>query len=187
MPKTFETLSLQDAKRMLAAGEAKADQIGIPYNIAVVDAGGYLLAFSRQDGALIGSIDLAIQKAFTARIFDISTGVLAELAQPGKPFYGIHGSNDGKIVIFGGGLPVRRKGIVIGARNQCGHGRTGYRSGRGRNWGDRTVHPIGICRSLKAKQFTFKNYQIRVMDRRSFSQVFRSIIHLGLRAHFCIR
>ena len=115
MPKTFETLSLQDAKRMLAAGEAKADQIGIPYNIAVVDAGGYLLAFSRQDGALIGSIDLAIQKAFTARIFNISTGVLAQLAQPGKPFYGIHGSNDGKIVIFGGGLPVRRKGIVIGA------------------------------------------------------------------------
>jgi uncharacterized protein GlcG (DUF336 family) len=114
MPKTFETLSLQDAKRMLAAGEAKADQIGIPYNIAVVDAGGYLLAFSRQDGALIGSIDLAIQKAFTARIFD-STAILTELAQPGKPLYGIHGSNDGKIVIFGGGLPVRCKGIVIGA------------------------------------------------------------------------
>ena len=115
MPKTFETLSLQDAKRMLAAGETKADQIGIPYNIAVVDAGGYLLAFSRQDGAKIGSIDLAIQKAFTARIFDISTGDLAELAQPEKPFYGIHVSNDGRIVIFGGGLPVRRKGIVIGA------------------------------------------------------------------------
>jgi uncharacterized protein GlcG (DUF336 family) len=51
MPKTFETLSLQDAKRMLAAGEAKAEQIGIPYNIAVVDAGGHLVAFSRQDGA----------------------------------------------------------------------------------------------------------------------------------------
>jgi uncharacterized protein GlcG (DUF336 family) len=115
VPKTFETLSLQDAKRMLAAGEAKADQIGIPYDIAVVDAGGYLLAFSRQDGAKIGSIDLAIQKAFTACIFDISTGVLAELAQPEKPFYGIHVSNEGKIVIFGGGLPVRRKGIVIGA------------------------------------------------------------------------
>ena len=62
MPKTFETLSLQDAKRMLAAGEARAEQIGIPYNIAVVDAGGHLVAFSRQDGALIGSINLAIQK-----------------------------------------------------------------------------------------------------------------------------
>lgn len=115
MPKTFETLSLQDAKRMLAAGEAKAEQIGIPYNIAVVDAGGHLLAFSRQDGALIGSIDLAIHKAFTARACDISTGDLAELAQPGKPLYGIQGSNEGKIVIFGGGLPIRRKDVVIGA------------------------------------------------------------------------
>jgi uncharacterized protein GlcG (DUF336 family) len=115
MPKTFETLSLQDAKRMLAAGEAKADQIGVPYNIAVVDAGGHLLAFSRQDGALIGSIDLATHKAFTSRACDISTRDLAELAQPGKPLYGIQGSNGGKMVIFGGGLPVRRKGIVIGA------------------------------------------------------------------------
>ena len=115
MPKTFETLSLQDAKRMLAAGEAKADQIGLPYNIAVVDAGGHLLAFSRQDGALIASIDLAIHKAFTARACDMSTGDLAELAQPGKPLYGIQWSNTGKIVIFGGGLPIRRKGIVIGA------------------------------------------------------------------------
>jgi len=115
MPKTFESLSLQDAKRMLAAGEAKADQIGLPYNIAVVDAAGHLLAFSRQDGALIASIDLAIHKAFTARACDMSTGDLAELAQPGKPLYGIQYSNTGKIVIFGGGLPIRRKGVVIGA------------------------------------------------------------------------
>jgi uncharacterized protein GlcG (DUF336 family) len=115
MPKTFETLSLQDARRMLAAGEAKADQIGIPYNIAVVDAGGHLVAFSHQDGALIASIDLAIHKAFTARACDMSTGDLAELAQPGKPLYGIQCSNGGKIVIFGGGLPIRRNGFVIGA------------------------------------------------------------------------
>jgi uncharacterized protein GlcG (DUF336 family) len=115
MPKTFETLSLQDAKRMLAAGEAEANKVGIPYNIAVVDAGGHLLAFSRQDGALIASIDLAIHKAFTARACDMSTGDLAELAQPGKPLYGIQCSNSGKIVIFGGGLPIRRKGTVIGA------------------------------------------------------------------------
>ena len=115
MPKTFETLSLQDAKRMLAAGEAKADQIGLPYNIAVVDAGGNLVAFSHQDGALIASIDLAIHKAFSARACDMSTGDLAELAQPGKPLYGIQYSNSGKIVIFGGGLPIRRKGVVIGA------------------------------------------------------------------------
>jgi uncharacterized protein GlcG (DUF336 family) len=64
---------------------------------------------------LIGSIDLAIHKAFTARACDISTGDLAVLAQPGKPLYGIHGSNAGKIVIFGGGLPIRRMGVVVGA------------------------------------------------------------------------
>jgi uncharacterized protein GlcG (DUF336 family) len=115
MPKTIESLSLQDAKRILAAGEAKADQIGLPYNIAVVDAGGHLVAFSHQDGALIASIDLAIHKAFTARACNMSTGDLAELAQPGKPLYGIQYSNSGKIVIFGGGLPIRRKGVVIGA------------------------------------------------------------------------
>jgi uncharacterized protein GlcG (DUF336 family) len=107
MPKTLESLSLQDAKRMLAAGEAKAEQIGIPYNIAVVDAGGHLVAFSRQDGALIGSIDLAIHKAFTARACDTSTEDLAELAEPGKPLYGIHASNGGKIIVFGGGLPSK--------------------------------------------------------------------------------
>jgi uncharacterized protein GlcG (DUF336 family) len=100
---------------MLAAGEAKADTLGIPYNIAVVDAGGHLLAFARQDGAHIGAIDLAINKAFTARVFDISTSDLATQAAPGRPLYGIQKSNDGKIVIFGGGIPVRRDGIVIGA------------------------------------------------------------------------
>jgi uncharacterized protein GlcG (DUF336 family) len=62
----MENLTLADAKRMLNAGEAKADELGIPYNIAVVDAGGHLLSFTRQDGAMIGCIDLAINKAYTA-------------------------------------------------------------------------------------------------------------------------
>ena len=115
MPATIESLTLRDAKRMLAAGEAKADALGIPYNIAVVDAGGHLLAFARQDRALIGCIDLAVNKAFTARIFDIATSDLATQATPGKPLYGIQESNAGKTVIFGGGIPVRRNGAVIGA------------------------------------------------------------------------
>jgi uncharacterized protein GlcG (DUF336 family) len=67
MPRSYTTLTLDDAKRMLQAGEAAAARTGIAYNIAVVDAGGNLLAFVRQDGALIGSIDLAIGKAVTAR------------------------------------------------------------------------------------------------------------------------
>ena len=110
MPRSIYSLTLSEAKRMLTAGEAKAASLGIPYNIAVVDAGGALIAFTRQDGALIGSIDLAIGKAVTARIFDKRTSDLAEMAQPGAPLFGIEQSNNGKIVIFGGGLPVRIDG-----------------------------------------------------------------------------
>jgi uncharacterized protein GlcG (DUF336 family) len=89
-----------------AAGEEKAISLGIPYNIAVVDAAGHLVAFVRQDGSLIGSIDLAIDKAVTARIFDKPTSELAALAQSGKPLFGIQESNSGKVVVFGGGLPI---------------------------------------------------------------------------------
>ncbi len=115
MPHSSITLALSDAKRMLEAGEAKAASIGIAYNIAVVDAGGALLAFARQDGALIGSIDLAIGKAITARLFDKGTADLAEMAQPGAPLFGIEQSNGGKVVIFGGGLPVLIDGTIVGA------------------------------------------------------------------------
>src|SRR5262249_48683333 len=115
MPRTYISLTLEDAKRMLSAAEAKAASLGIPYCVAVVDAGGHLLAFLRQDGALIGSIDLAIDKATSARIFDKSTSDLATLAQPGKPLFGIQESNKGKVVIFGGGVPVVLDGTIVGA------------------------------------------------------------------------
>jgi uncharacterized protein GlcG (DUF336 family) len=106
---------LDDAKRMLAAAEVKAKSFGIAYNIAVVDAGGHLLAFVRQGGALIGSIDLAIDKAATARIFDKATSDLARMSQPGAPLYGIQETNVGKVVIFGGGIPVTLNGSIVGA------------------------------------------------------------------------
>ena len=115
MPRSCATLTLLEAKRMLQAGEAKAASLGIPYNIAVVDAGGHLIAFSRQDGALIGSISLAIGKAKTARMFEKTTDSLAELAQPGAPLFGIERSNGGNVVIFGGGLPVKVDGQIVGA------------------------------------------------------------------------
>lgn len=115
MPRTYSTLTLDDAKRMLAAAEAKASSMGVAYNIAIVDAAGHLVAFLRQDGALIGSIDLAIDKAVTARIFDQATYDLAHLAQPGNSLYGIQESNSGKVVIFGGGIPVKVHGSIIGA------------------------------------------------------------------------
>src|SRR5262252_5482772 len=115
MPKQYETVTLTDAKRMLTAAESKAASLGIAYNIAIVDAGGHLVAFVRQDGALIGSIDLAIDKAMTARFFDKTTSELATLAQSGKPLFGIQESNAGKVVIFGGGVPVVLDGTIVGA------------------------------------------------------------------------
>jgi uncharacterized protein GlcG (DUF336 family) len=115
MPRTYQTVTLEDAKRMLSAAEAKAASLGIPYNIAVVDAGGHSVAFLRQDGALIGSIDLAIDKAVTARIFDKPTSDLAKLAQSGEALFGIQESNSGKVVIFGGGIPLVFGGNIVGA------------------------------------------------------------------------
>jgi uncharacterized protein GlcG (DUF336 family) len=115
MPRTIDSLTLEEAKRMLSAAEAKAETLGIAYNLAVVDVGGHLLAFLRQDGALIGSINLAIDKAKTARIFDKATSELAELAQSGRPLFGIQESNAGEVVIFGGGIPVILGGSVVGA------------------------------------------------------------------------
>src|SRR5215813_5627643 len=115
MPRTYVSLTLEDAKGMLSAAEAKAASIGIPYCVAVVDAGGHLVAFLRQDGALIGSVDLAIDKAATARIFDKKTSDLATLAQSGEPLFGIQESNAGKVVIFGGGVPIALNGAIVGA------------------------------------------------------------------------
>jgi len=115
MPRQYVTITLADAKRMLSAAEAKAASLNIAYNIAIVDAGGHLVAFVRQDGALIGSIDLAIDKAMTARFFDKTTSELASLAQSGRPLFGIQESNAGKVVIFGGGVPIVSGGNIVGA------------------------------------------------------------------------
>lgn len=110
-----ESVSLDDARRVIAAGEDKARAIGQPMNIAVVDAGGNLVAHIRMDGAWIGSIDISINKAFTARAFNIATKALADNAQPGNQFYGIHVSNAGRVIIFAGGIPLQRGDQVVGA------------------------------------------------------------------------
>ena len=111
----MERSNLKEARRIIAAAEAKAQEIGQPMNIAVVDAGGNLVSHVRMDGAWIGSIDISINKAFTARAFDISTADLAKESQPGKQFYGIQESNHGRIMIFAGGIPLRQNGRVVGA------------------------------------------------------------------------
>ena len=109
------SVSLADARRVIAAGEAKAAEIGSPSNIAVVDAGGNLVAHVRMDGAWVGSIDISINKAFTSRAFDIETKALAANAQPEGQFYGIQNSNAGRVMIFAGGIPLKSNGVVVGA------------------------------------------------------------------------
>jgi uncharacterized protein GlcG (DUF336 family) len=113
--RSIQTVTLDDARRVIAAGEKEAANQGVPMNIAVVDVGGILVAHIRQDRAWIGSVDIAINKAFSARAFDISTQALGESAEPGGQFYGIQDSNSGRIMIFGGGVPLMSGDAVVGA------------------------------------------------------------------------
>jgi uncharacterized protein GlcG (DUF336 family) len=108
-------VTLDAARRIIAAAEAKAAELGQPMNIAVVDSGGNLVAHIRMDGAWIGSVDIAINKAWTARAFDLPTIDLAKNSQSGDQFFGIHASNGGRVMIFAGGIPLKRNDVVIGA------------------------------------------------------------------------
>src|SRR6516165_7697939 len=108
-------VTLADARRIIAAAEKKAEEIGQPMNIAVVDAGGNLVAHVRMDKAWFGSVDISIKKAWTSRAFNIATKDLAELSQSGDQFFGIHASNNGRVMIFAGGIPLKRGETVVGA------------------------------------------------------------------------
>jgi uncharacterized protein GlcG (DUF336 family) len=107
-------LTLSGAKLMLQAAERKAKEMGLAMDIAVCDDGGNLLAFHRMDGAKITSIEVAIGKAFTAAATRLPTAKYGEVAAPGKPAFGIHVSNPGKFMIFGGGLPFQVGGEHLG-------------------------------------------------------------------------
>jgi uncharacterized protein GlcG (DUF336 family) len=120
MTRQASSLDLADARRIIAAGERKASDLGIPYNIAVADAGGGLVAHVRMDGAWLGSVDIAINKAWTARAFDMPTDELATITQPGQQGFGLNTTNESRVVIFGGGIPIRREGAVIGAVGASG-------------------------------------------------------------------
>ena len=109
------SITLAQAQAMIEAGKVKADELGVPSNIAVVDAGNNLTAFVRQDGAWLGSIEIAQDKAFTARAFDAATGDLYEMSQPGGSLYGITSSNRGQVITFQGGLPIMSGEEIIGA------------------------------------------------------------------------
>ena len=107
-------ITLRDARKIIAAAEQKAEAIGQPMNIAVVDSGGNLVAHVRMDNAWIGSVDISINKAWTARAFDIATKDLAPFCQSGGQFFGIHASNHGRVMIFAGGIPLKKDGRVVG-------------------------------------------------------------------------
>ena len=107
-------ITLQQAQEAVAAAQQKSTELGLKMNIAVVDAGANLVAFARMDGAWLGSLDISIRKAKTARFFDMPTGDIGALSQPGGPLYNIEHSNDG-LITFPGGLPIKRNGEIIGA------------------------------------------------------------------------
>ena len=108
-------ITLDQAMTIVSAARAKAVKQGTLMDIAVVDAGANLKACVRMDGAFLGSIDISIKKAKTARLFNMPTGALGELAQPGKPLYHIEFSNNG-LITFPGGVPLKDKdGNIIGA------------------------------------------------------------------------
>lgn len=105
--KNATKLTLDGAKIMLAAAEAKAAEIGVAMDIAIVDDGMNLLAFHRMDGAKLTSIDVAIGKAYTAAGTRLPTREYAKSAAAGAPAFGINVSNNGKFMIVGGGLPIK--------------------------------------------------------------------------------
>ncbi len=108
-------LTLSQAEKIIAGAKAKSEALDTKMNIAIVDAGANLLAFARMDGAWLGSLDISIKKAKTARFFDMNTGNIGELAQPGGPLYNIEHSNGG-LISFPGGIPIKNEqGEVIGA------------------------------------------------------------------------
>ena len=114
-------ITMQQARAAVDGARKKSDELGVKMNIAIVDAGTNLKAFARMDGAWLGSIDIAIKKACTARLFDMNTGEIGKLSQPGGSLYNIEHSNGG-LITFPGGVPITNSaGEVIGAIGVSGN------------------------------------------------------------------
>ena len=113
-------VTLDVAQSLIAAARAKAEELGVKMNVAVVDAGANLVAFARMDGAWLGSVEIAQNKAYTARAFDMSTKELAEISGPRGPAFGLPESTGKHLAIFPGGIPLKRGGTVVGAIGASG-------------------------------------------------------------------
>lgn len=108
-------ITLEQAEKAIVEAKQKATSIDTKMNIAIVDAGANLVAFARMDGAWLGSLDISIKKAKTARYFDMNTGIIGELSQPGGSLFNIEHSNNG-LITFPGGIPIKNAaGEIIGA------------------------------------------------------------------------
>ena len=119
-------ITLQQACAAIEAALEKSEELNTKMDIAVVDAGGNLKAFVRMDGAWLGSIDIACRKARTARYFDMNTGQIGQLSQPGGPLFGIEHSNGG-LITFPGGVPIQNsEGVIIGAIGTSSSGNSGH-------------------------------------------------------------
>ncbi|RFP64982.1 heme-binding protein [Hymenobacter lapidiphilus] len=110
----MNSINLQQAQQIIEAARQKSQEMGVKMNIAVVDAGANLVAFARMDGAWLGSLDISIKKAKTARFFDMPTGNIGGLSQPGGPLYNIEHSNGG-LITFPGGIPLKQGDEIVGA------------------------------------------------------------------------
>src|SRR3982751_4650961 len=109
------SVTLDQAEKISETAKAKAIEIGVPMNIAIVDEGANLVSFHRMDNAWLGSVDISIKKAKTARFFDMNTGEIGKLSQPGGSLYNIEHSNNGLITFTGGVVIKNANGDIIGA------------------------------------------------------------------------
>ncbi|MFD2681786.1 GlcG/HbpS family heme-binding protein [Bacillus seohaeanensis] len=110
----MKQLNLSLAKNMIEKAEKKAQEIGVPMVITILDDGGNLIASHRMDDALLVSVDISQNKAWTSVAFKMPTENLAEVGAPGGELFGVHTTNNGRVVLFGGGIPLRVSGEIIG-------------------------------------------------------------------------
>lgn len=113
--KIADSLSLEDARRVIDAAVAKAVEIGVPQDVAVVDTGGHLKAHVRMDNANIGSIYISINKAYTSIAFQCQTKDLTDITRVDQDLYGLNDAHGGRLVVFPGGIPLVRDGRIVGA------------------------------------------------------------------------
>lgn len=113
--KTIPVLTLEGARIALSAAESRAKEIKVPMNIAIVDNACHLIAFQRMEGAKVTSINISIDKAYTAAGHRAPTSVYKEMVWPGGPAFGINNSNGGRFMTIAGGVPILKDGVVVGA------------------------------------------------------------------------